>query len=260
MSNIQTVRDLVESCKRKAEALYDVDLSKVELRLNLVGVNAGIAGRDRRGWYLRFNTAMINGEGYNHIVNDTIPHEIAHIVCFMKPKLGSGHDAGWARITRELGGSGQRCHNEAVVYATGRTYEYTCSEGTTVRMSQQRHRKIQRGVTYTLKRGGKVCRECSFRVVGVSGRALTPTTPQPVAAKKTPVAAKKTPVARATEPKAFVGTKAGRVRNMIAKCLEKGHTAAETQDLATDFAVNILGMKTAMAKRYVAENYSKVAA
>lgn len=247
MNKIQTVRAAAEACIKKAELLYGVDLSMVEIRMDLKGVCAGIAGRDRRGWYLRFNTVMINSNGYDHIINDTVPHEVAHIVCFFKPTLGNNHNRGWARVCQELGGTGERCHNEEIVYAKGKTYEYTCSQGTTIRLSEQRHKRIQqRGVTFNLKKGGQVNKDSSYKVVGISGRPVN-TTPQPIAAKKPTAPVEDKP----TAPKLKKESKAERVRNVIRKCKANGedHTVAEA------FAVNILGMKPAQAKRYVKENW-----
>jgi SprT protein len=263
MSKMQQVHEATLLCLKRAEALYGVDLSDVVIRFDLKGVVAGMAGYRRQfglnHYYLRFNTTMIAGEGFDHIINDTVPHEIAHMVCFKNPRLGSNHNSGWRNICLKLGGNGQTYHDEAVVYAKGKTYEYTCTNGTPQRFSEQRHRRIQRGGVLNLKRGGTINNTCAYTVVGISGRPLTARA-LTTDATPLPIAAKKAPVTRATEPKAFVGSKAGRVRNMIAKCLEKGHTPAETQDLTVAFAVNILGMKASMAKRYVAENYSKVAA
>ncbi|MCA1800818.1 MAG: SprT-like domain-containing protein, partial [Actinobacteria bacterium] len=129
-NTIQVVREVVQQCMQRAEREFHVDMSKVTVRFDLKGCAAGMAGwTPRGGYYLRLNTTMIQGSGYNHIVNDTIPHEVAHLVCFMMPHLGSGHNNGWKRVCRHLGGTGETYHKEEVVYAKGRTYEYTCTQG-----------------------------------------------------------------------------------------------------------------------------------
>lgn len=263
MSNIQKIREATQACLAKAQELYGVDMSDVVVRFDLKGVAAGMAGYQGRfgkmNYYLRFNTVMIAGEGFDHVLNDTVPHEIAHMVCFKNPKLGSGHNGGWARVCRELGGTGKRCHDEEVVYAKGRTYEYTCTKGTKQRFSEARHKKIQRGVTYSLRRGGQIHKGCEYEVVGISGRpvnvpkqvaAKRPVEPEQIAASE-PVAAPK-PAAKAA-PKLKKESKAERVRNVIRKCKANG----EGKDVAEAFAVNILGMKAAMARRYVSENWDR---
>ena len=76
-----------------------------------------------RSYMVRFNADMAR-QNPDDMVEDTIPHEYSHIVCFMNPSLGSNHDSGWARVCRALGGTGGRTHDNEVVYGNGRTYEY----------------------------------------------------------------------------------------------------------------------------------------
>jgi predicted SprT family Zn-dependent metalloprotease len=48
-------------------------------------------------------------ERYSEEVNlQTVPHEIAHFVCFAK-KLGKNHDKGWKGVCIALGGCGRGC-------------------------------------------------------------------------------------------------------------------------------------------------------
>lgn len=51
---------------------------------------------------------------YENVLNNTIPHEIAHFVCRIH-NLGNNHDEGWKFVCRELGGNGQRCSNRLEV-------------------------------------------------------------------------------------------------------------------------------------------------
>ena len=263
MSNIQTVRDAAADCIARAEKMYGLDMSKVQVRFDLKGTAAGMAGMQGMRWaptcYLRFNTTMINGAGYAHVLNDTVPHEVAHMVCFMSPRLGKGHNSGWARVCRALGGSGETRHNEEVVYAKGNTYEYTCTQGTTARFSQQRHNKIQSGMSsFNMKRGGTIDKTCAFELVGVSGN--------PVAAKREPVAAKVQAPVAATAPKTAVaartyvikakpkGSKADLIRAAILRC----KTNDFERTTAVDYGVIELGMTRSLARKYVNENWSKV--
>lgn len=161
----------------KAMELYGLDLSKTTIRFDLKGRAAGVAGArgsffDRQ-YYMRFNRDMMTREAFDHILNETVPHEIAHLVCFMNPKLGSNHDAGWARVCLALGGSGARTHKEEVVYGKGTTYEYTTDRGEKVRLSDRRHSYIQGGGVLTYRHGkGKVTQHCAYSIVGVQGRTL----------------------------------------------------------------------------------------
>jgi predicted SprT family Zn-dependent metalloprotease len=150
-----------------------LDFTNVGIRFDLKGRAAGMACRRGSNYYMRFNRDMLTRESFDHVHNDTVPHEIGHIVCFMDPRLGRNHDSGWARCTRMLGGSADRTHKEEVVYGKGLTYEYITTRGHTVRVSQQIHAKILRGTTYTYKHGkGAINKDCAHQVVGANGRTL----------------------------------------------------------------------------------------
>lgn len=60
-----------------------------------------------REWRVEINThiAAQNLE----MMKDTVSHEIAHMVCFATG-LGNGHNAGWKRVHRMLGGSSSRTY------------------------------------------------------------------------------------------------------------------------------------------------------
>lgn len=246
-----------------AKSLYNVDLSEMPILFDLRGSVAGMASC-QRSWsgvmlktQVRFNRVMIAGDGYEHIVNDTLPHEIAHTVCFMRPELGRNHDQGWRRVCIALGGSGKRCHDEEVVFARGDTYEYIATSGTKVRFSAQRHRKIQNGGVFTLRRcKGRITRECSYSKVGVSG---IPVAAKPVAAKvpapvSAPVAAAVTtpvvPVAPAervavkvtgSEPRTF------RVRVW----LREQYALGKSQEDCAEICGAVFGMSRAQGRSYV---------
>ena len=170
------MQQILERCNEvvaKARELYGMDLSKVNVRFDLKGRAAGLAMRHGGEYTVRFNRDMMNREAFDHLLNNTVPHEFAHIVCFMNPALGSNHNPGWAQVCAQLGGNARRFHKEEVVYGKGATYEYTTSTGHKVRVSQQIHAKIQRGVVYTWRNGkGKVTQMSAHSIVGVRGRTL----------------------------------------------------------------------------------------
>lgn len=93
-------------------------------------------------------------------MRDVIPHEIAHVVCSF---LGwdKGHGNNWKRVCRVLGGNGQRTYSpEGIEFSGTRTrkkYEYKATCGTIVLLSDVRHGKMKRGMSYSLTNtGGKV--------------------------------------------------------------------------------------------------------
>lgn len=77
----------------------------------------------------------------------TVPHEVAHMVCHYTG-LGKGHNAGWKRVCRILGGDGQRCYNAAergVTIKRGRTVtEYKYNNGSQeIWVGPVHHKRIQ---------------------------------------------------------------------------------------------------------------------
>lgn len=142
-----------------ANAKFNIQLPNVDIRFDLQGANAGQAGRIRDRYFMRFNTDMMTNEGWNHLYNDTVPHELAHIVCFYRGN-DRGHGKWWRYTCRQLGGSGNRCHSEEVTYAKGNTWYYVTKSGMVVALSNTRHRRIQQGGTYTFRNYGAVDRTC----------------------------------------------------------------------------------------------------
>ena len=175
----QLVLTRVNEIIELAKTLYNLDLSKVNVRFDLKGSSAGMAGfRGIRGivtsrnYYVRFNTDLLNRETQT-LVNDVVGHELAHTICQMNPSLGRNHDHGWARVCRSLGSNDSRTHSMAVVYGRGNTYEYIAKSGRTVRLSQQRHNAIQCGRKMDFTKGiGLVDRTCTYTIVGSQGRTL----------------------------------------------------------------------------------------
>lgn len=174
-------QQVIDNCKAmvvKAKELYGMDLSDVRVSFDLRGRAAGKAGgRGYRlpgsAYYVKFNRDMLGRDAFDHVLNETVPHEYAHVICFMNPALGKDHDGDWARVCLAMGGSGKRTHSEAVVYGKGTTYEYTTDRGHTVRMSDKHHRHVQMGGTLRYKNNkGTVTNVCAYSIVGVQGRTL----------------------------------------------------------------------------------------
>jgi SprT protein len=143
---------------RKAEELFDVNLSDVELKVNIKGTCAGEAIK----WPDDRLTLRLNIEACKkfpeYITANTIPHEVAHLVCMLRPTLGKGHDAGWKSVCVELGGDPSRTHTlELTPARKTRRFLYQ-NEGHTVELSIIRHNKLQKG-----KVTGYKTKEASFQ-------------------------------------------------------------------------------------------------
>ena len=185
-------QQMLAKCKEvfaTATTLYGVDMSKCGIRFDLKGRAGGMACRRGGQVYMRFNYDMIARET-EEMVNVVVPHEIAHIVCFLKPSLGRNHDYGWARVCKALGGTGDRTHEMDVVYGKGITYEYMSSTGHAIRVNDRRHAMLQQGRTLTYRKGhGTLSKECAYSIVGARGQTLAqPIVKQGAATREVPVA------------------------------------------------------------------------
>lgn len=169
----QQILDRCNQVIAKAKELYGLDMSGVQIRFDLRGRAAGQAYRRGFQYGVRFNRDMLTREAFDHVLNNTVPHEFAHIACFMNPSLGRNHDRGWERVCVALGGSGATRHQEDVVMGKGTTYEYHTANGNTVRIGDRHHRYVQSGGTLTFRKGkGTINQFCTYSIVGVNGRTL----------------------------------------------------------------------------------------
>jgi hypothetical protein len=118
MDRFQAIRDKFADVCALAHRLYGVNLSACQVSFALKGRMAGQCRckimAPTRVVSFRFNQEMIMGQDFVGMRDDTIPHEIAHGVCFMLPQLGKGHNSGWRQVCIALGGSGRKYHNFAV--------------------------------------------------------------------------------------------------------------------------------------------------
>ncbi len=174
--------ELRARCKEVVELankLYGIDLSQVQIGW-VKGRCAGKAGgkkfRDTvmSNYYVKFNYDMLGRDAAEHIDENTVPHEYAHVLGYINPdRFGSKHDYLWAQTCKELGGNGVRCHQEEVVYGTGTTYEYTTDRGHKVRLSSKKHSYVQAGGSLRYREGkGTVSKLSAYSIVGHQGRSL----------------------------------------------------------------------------------------
>jgi|SRR5690554_3624671 len=104
-------------------------------------------GRAIGGRKILLNSQLLNDELFNkgRAVNETIPHEVAHIVCQNFPHLGRRHDAGWKRVCLALGGDGKRCHAERVKRLR-KTKKFIYEvDGNTFELGSCHHKRLQQG-------------------------------------------------------------------------------------------------------------------
>ena len=262
-AKMKEVREKALALLRQSEQLYGIKVPEVEIRFDLKGRAAGMAGYKGAYFYMRFNLGMMMTEAWDHIIDDTVPHEVAHIVCYVNPSLGRRHDHGWKRVCAQLGGSAKRTHSELVLYAKGKTFRYVSTENHTVHLSANMHESIQRGRTYHTKAKGMFDKSCQFALVGVNGKPVAnvpAVTATPIVPRTTPVvlpanrpasvAYKPASVSRATSGT----TNADKIRARIREAKAAGHGP----DVVIQYGVDVLKQKRALAASYVKNNWPKV--
>lgn len=157
LERFEAMRNRTQEVLAKAEALYGVKINPT-IAFNLRGRVAGWAGckfcaltRQAKDFTLRFNSEIIQGDHFDDLMNLTVPHEVAHLVCYARPELGRKHDMGWKRVCVALGGNGARTHSYDVV-VKGR-WDYMTDRGNKVSVTKKYHAYVQAGGTLTFKKG-----------------------------------------------------------------------------------------------------------
>lgn len=252
-AKIDAIRARVAQCIATAESKFGVTMPQVQVRFDLTGRAAGMAGMRMGMFYLRFNVKhmQLGGQTWEHLLNDTVPHEVAHTVCQAFPKFGRAHDAGWKSVCVALGGNGRRCYGEddaPEAIAQMRPYVYITTNGSQVRVTKVMHAKIQRGASYTFKGGkGGVSRSCQYSLmtapaVKAAAKPVVVNTPAPAAPVERTVAAGQ-------------HSNASLIRSYLAQA--KAAHGSEAFELAVDHAVRVLGMKAGLARTYVKNNWDR---
>ena len=160
-------KPIIDQCKvvfATACDLYniDFDFNKIKIEFLCTGRSAGRAGyktnpfTQQKEYYMVFS---LESAEYNitEMLEVVIPHELAHIVNYMKPSTGRNHDLGWKDTCRRLGGTGDRCHKQPLTKSVYRkAYLYVTANGhERLITSTKKHNNIQRGTTYTIKSTGE---------------------------------------------------------------------------------------------------------
>jgi predicted SprT family Zn-dependent metalloprotease len=163
----------VKECLQQAATLFNMpSINDTEIHYFEKGRCAGTASQRGGVYSVRFNEFNIEND-WDEMVNETIPHEIAHIVCFERPHLGSNHDMGWKRVCRMLGGDGSRTHNMKVAltkHVERKRYQYRDMNGFVHTIGPKHHKLIQtrKSVMFAVRGQGNVML-CAHNLVNTVG-------------------------------------------------------------------------------------------
>ncbi|UHD16648.1 SprT family zinc-dependent metalloprotease [Thiocapsa bogorovii] len=142
---------------REAETWLHLAMPRVEIRFDLRGTSAGQARmRSRSFAIIRYNATLLSMHE-THFVSETVAHEVAHVVAFVKhgPRIRP-HGPEWQAVMRHFGVEPSRCHRYDVSRLRTRSLQrflYRCDCGTH-EISSIRHNRICREGTVYL------CRRC----------------------------------------------------------------------------------------------------
>lgn len=214
---LERARELIDL----ANTTFGITLPEIHFDFESIKGNLKAGRACRRGpkSIMQINSVLLiqNDEAWKDALLDTLPHELAHIVCQFNPHLGRGHNAGWQRVAATLGATPKaRFHSTApTIYAVGETYIYTDTLGKERVYSQARHKKVQAGWYYTYRAtGARVDKQCSYRVLDQTALST--------AARSTSNASN----AQHTAP--LLTSKAVRARAVMRECVAEGVSYDET--------------------------------
>ena len=157
----------VHEVMQKANEMYNIDI-KLDVKVNVRGARiAGVAERKLGVYRVRLNPLFCQQQPED-MMEDTIPHEIAHIVCFAL-KCDDGHGPKWRKIAKSLGSTGKRTCDLSIIDPK-KTYFYVVFEnGVKVDIGQIRYNQVMSGKkTYNHRLYGKINKDCKFEIVNGS--------------------------------------------------------------------------------------------
>jgi len=148
------VREIYELAESKGYRVPEYRYTATDLR----GRAAGQACYNRESEVadIRLNLEAAKLD-MRHMLEDTIPHEVAHIIAFHNG-TDRGHGRVWRSICIDLGGSGERCHSIGLTPARKvNRFKYITSNGGEVVLTSVRHNKLQCGkiISYTAEQHGQ---------------------------------------------------------------------------------------------------------
>jgi len=128
----------------------------------IIKPNMGNKAGTARGYREVCVNLTLARQNFDHIANNTIPHEIAHIICsyFAWDK---GHGRMWKRVASSLGIAPERCFDsvatgmQPVIMRQRSKYLHKATCGTEIWLSDVMHGKLLKGSNRIIARtGGKL--------------------------------------------------------------------------------------------------------
>lgn len=165
----------------KARELYpNADLPDPTISFNLKGGTVlGQARYGARHFMIRIND-LVSKKYLDDAINDTAPHEVAHLVAYKVYGRCQGHGPNWQRIMRQFGLTPTTKADASIdtlefkIFKSKLEHVYYCSDrDCTHGMGTARHNKLTRGATYICRKtGGHITRDNYVRSVRKSAAEM----------------------------------------------------------------------------------------
>lgn len=148
---MQAVNDKIELCYQQAERQLKRQFPRPDISFKQTGKSAGSARLQLN--QLRFNMILLQ-ENQQHFIQQTVPHEVAHLLVYQLYGRTKPHGKEWQNIMMGIFHlPAQTTHSYDVSSVKGQTFNYQC-QCNQHQLTVRRHNKIQRDNAQYL------CRRC----------------------------------------------------------------------------------------------------
>lgn len=152
----QTVIEKVELCYLHAEKVLKCSFTRPTIQFNQGGKSAGSARLQHNE--LRFNPTLLQ-ENHAHFIQQTVPHEVAHLITFQLYGRVKPHGKEWKNIMLGIFNlAPDTTHNYDVNNVIGKTFTYHC-QCSTHQLTIRRHNKVLR------QQSNYFCRHCKQTLI-----------------------------------------------------------------------------------------------
>jgi SprT protein len=161
----QQVRQATLACLRRAENLFRLGHQPVPVLFDLTGRAAGMYRVRRRQAVIRYNP-YIFARDFDHGLQTTVPHEVAHYITDRLYGLAHvrPHGREWRAVMQALGAPARATCSldlSGLPLRRQRRFAYSCA-CTTHQLSSCRHNRVTAG------RARYYCRSCGSELVAAS--------------------------------------------------------------------------------------------
>ncbi len=142
------VMQITQDCIERAVQLYQRDFPTIPVVFDLRGKCAGMYQCNRRGRRIRYNPWLF-AKYYQHSLEQTVPHEVAHYItdCLWGIKSVKPHGKEWKSVVTALGGKPVATGNYSLQGIPIKQYQrfaYHCA-CKTHQLTTIRHRRVLAG-------------------------------------------------------------------------------------------------------------------